>query len=155
MAREQKKKIFACVRAPTDSHHQPPSSTKVKKGRKQPAFGLYVPSDIADTATIQFYEETQAIALKQTYYINHMFPHMPRKHVSRMISREYRRLKRWEEQDRKAFLKGVRWTMELGVKAYVKGYTNGKGRKLTTKEVELVMKSWKDGSKMPDIESLA
>lgn len=150
MAREQKTVIFACVSTPTESQSQLPSSTKVKV-RPQPAFGLYVPSDIADAATIQFDEETEAIELKQKFYINQIFPYMPRKHIGQMLAKEYERLQRWE-LGRKGVSKGVRWTVEKKVKSYVRGYTRKEGGKFTHEEAKSVMRSWKDGSKMPDIE---
>jgi hypothetical protein len=150
MATKQNREIFACVstqrqKYPTDSQ---PSSTKVGP---QPAFGLYVPSDIADAATIQFDEQIKAVRAKQTFYINEFFPYMPSRHIRSMHAKEYRYQQR-SDWDSKRSMKEVKWTVTQKIELYLRGYIRKEEGKLTDEEVASVMRSWKDGSKMPDIE---
>lgn len=149
MATEQSREIFACVstqrqKHPTDSQ---PSSTKVGP---QPAFGLYVPSDIADAATIQFDEQIRAVQAKQIFYINEFFPYMPSRHIRSMHAKEYRYQQR-SDWDSKRLMKEVKWTVTQKVELYLRGYIRKEEGKLTDEEVKQVMASWKDGKEMPNV----
>ncbi|KAF5563926.1 hypothetical protein FPHYL_4953 [Fusarium phyllophilum] len=153
MAKEQRSKIFACVsdqtpEQPIDSHGELPKSTKAGE---VPIFGLYVPSDIADAATVQFQEQTKAFQVKRDFYMNRYYPHMPWSHRDRFNAKEYQALQRLKTSLAKS-LSEAKYTTHYRVERYIRKNMRKEEGDLTDEEVKQVMASWKDGSEMPNIE---
>ncbi|KAF5607491.1 hypothetical protein FPANT_907 [Fusarium pseudoanthophilum] len=146
MARKQRREIFACVNT---QRQNPPTDSQPKVG-PQTAFGLYVPSDIADAAAIQFEEQVRAVQEKQIFYIREFFPYMHSRHIRSMHAKEYRYQKR-SDWDLKKLMREVKWTVPQKVEKYLRDYIRKEGGRLTDEEVASVMRSWKDGSEMPNV----
>ncbi|KAG7406157.1 hypothetical protein Forpe1208_v014243 [Fusarium oxysporum f. sp. rapae] len=130
LAQEHEQEIFACC-------------TKSKFPR---LFGLYVPSDIADSATYRFHERRKAEERKLRRSLSIAFPYMPFKHKIRFYTKRHERLQRLLKSSRKD-----EKSLELKIELYIMKYIKKKEGQLSRKEVKSVMGSWRDGSKMPKI----